>query len=78
MFLGHLVPEPPQPARHPAQTWLHPFLCTFMTYVPSPPCTSVYPAVKCQVASGLAVRRLGLVKDLLDNGAIRRLGLRAK
>lgn len=50
-----------------------------MTYVPAPSCTSVYPTVKWQAASCLAVGRWGLVKDLaerLDDGAIRRMGLR--
>lgn len=57
------------------------FLPAFMTYAPSPPYTSVYPTVKCQVSSSLAVCRLGLVKDLterLENGAVRRLGLRTQ
>lgn len=76
MFLGHPIQLEIQP-----KSRLHPFLSAFMTYVPSPPYASVYPTVKCQVASGLAVCKLGLVKDLaerLDNGAIRRLDLRAK
>lgn len=66
---------------HPNQLKIHPFLSAFMTFVPSPPHTSVYPIVKCQVASSLAVCRLGRVKGLaerLDNGAIRRLGSRTK